>query len=218
MPVTEVAQLTLQLSTDVSSPSLLANLAKAKSVMEKASGFEFRYYHSVEEPNVIFILGAWPSVDFHMQEFIPGQPNQEVLELLKDMVTVDWMFHLDLDQSEKPLPLKRAIIAIARHFVRDGDKDGFNATFEDNKHELEAFTGGSDQVVGGWRLDKGFDPSITGDKGKDEFVLFTGWDTVEQHFDFAKTEGYQKYSQIRNHINGAESKHAMLLDAGKVKE
>lgn len=215
MPVTELARLSLHPGTEASSPTLLSNLAKAKDVMEEASGFKFRYYHCVEEPNFIFILGAWPSVDFHMQEFIPGQANQELLALLKDQVTVDFMFHLDLDQGVHPLPLSKDVIAVVRHFMKEGDKDGFTATFENNKHELESFVRSDRHVVGGWRVDKGYDPSVDGEKRTEEFVLFTAWDSVEHHFGFAKTEGFQRYSKIRNHIDGADIKHAKeLVDLG----
>lgn len=215
MPVTELARLSLQPGTEVSSPRLLSNLAKAKDVMEEASGFKFRYYHCVEEPSVVFILGAWPSVDFHMQEFIPGQANQELLALLKDQITVEAMFHLDLDQSVRSLPLSKDMIAVVRHFITEGEKDSFMATFENNKHELESFIGSEDHVVGGWRVDKGYDPSVEGEKRTEEFVLFTAWDSVEHHFEFAKTEGFQRYSKIRNHVDGADIKHAKeLVDLG----
>lgn len=214
MPVTELARLSLQSGTEASSPDLLANLARAKEVMEEASGFRFQYYHCVEETDVIYILGAWPSVDFHMQEFIPGKPNQEMLALLKDQVTVDWMFHLAIDQAMSPLPLGREYVAIGRHFIKAGDNGGFTTAFEASKHNLQSFIGGTKHVVGGYRIDKGFDPSLEGGK-PEEFVLFTGWNSVDQHLDFAKSEEFEKYSQIRNHLGGAEIKHAKALEVGE---
>ncbi|KIW73766.1 hypothetical protein PV04_01859 [Phialophora macrospora] len=213
MSVTELGRLALQPGTEASSPDLLMNLAKAKDAMMNASGSEFWYYHCVEDPKVIFILGSWPSVEFHMQEFIPGQLNQELLALLKDQIIVDWMFHLDIDQSTHSLPLSRDVITIARHFITDGDKEAFNRTFEANAFELESFVG-KEHMVGGWRIDIGYDPSAEGENRKDEFVLFTAWDRVENHGEFANTEGFQKYSQIRNHLDGAEIKHAKLLQVG----
>lgn len=179
--------------------------------MEEASGYKFHYFHCQEDPEIIFILGAWPSVDFHMQEFIPGQSNQEMLALLKDQITVEWMFHLDIDQTTIPLPVDRGFMAIVRHFIKDGDKTSFESTFRDNRSEMDSFIGGADRVVGGFRIDQGFDPSMECDKG-DEFVLFTAWDSEEQHFAFAKTEGFEKYGQIRNHISGAEISHAAVLE------
>ncbi|KIW96266.1 uncharacterized protein Z519_03334 [Cladophialophora bantiana CBS 173.52] len=212
MAVTELARLSLQSGTKASSPSLRANLARAKDVMEKASGFEFWYYHCVEEPNVIFLLGSWPSVDFHMHEFIPGSQNQELLALLKDQVTVDWMFHLDIDQNTQSLPPNQEVLAIDRCTVKDGDKERFQATFEDNRQTLKSFGWGKGQVVGGWRIDKGYDPSVEGENPQEQFVLFTSWDSMGQHLGFANTEAFQKYySQIRNHMGGRDIKHAKVM-------
>ncbi|EXJ63903.1 hypothetical protein A1O7_00238 [Cladophialophora yegresii CBS 114405] len=215
MPVSELARLTLRSGTEASSPALLMNLAKAKEAMVEASGFEFWYYHCVEDPRVIFILGSWPSVEFHMQDFIASEPNQELLTLLKDQITVDWMFHLDIAQTTHPLPLSRDMIAIARHFIKDGAKEAFKSTFEARRYELESFLG-KENMVGGWRIDAGYDPSEEDESRKEEFVLFTAWDSVEHHGEFAETEGFQKYSQTRNHIDRAEIKHAKLLQVGEL--
>jgi len=97
MLVTELARLSLQPDTESIVSRIAGEPREAKEVMQQASGFEFWYYQCVEDPNVIFILGSWPSVDFHMREFIPSQPNQELLASLKDQVTVEWMFHLNID-------------------------------------------------------------------------------------------------------------------------
>ncbi|KAI1608043.1 hypothetical protein EDD36DRAFT_423925 [Exophiala viscosa] len=211
MSVTELALLRIDPGTDVSSPTLLANLSEAKSVMERASGFKFHYYHCVEDPSLVFILGAWPSIDFHMKEFIPGEANQEILDLLKRQLVVEWMFHLDVDQAKTALSLSEKFIAIGRHFIREGEEDVFRSTFKAKKHELESFIGGAGHVVGGFRLDDGFEPATEGDR-KEEFVLFTAWNSVEHHFGFARTEGFEKYGQIRNHIEQADIKHATRLN------
>ncbi|KEF57775.1 uncharacterized protein A1O9_05695 [Exophiala aquamarina CBS 119918] len=210
MAVTELACLRLRPGQALS-PELLAKLATARSVMEKASGFKFHYYHCLESPERVFIIGAWPSIDFHMQDFIPSQANQDLLSLLKDEVAVEWMFHLSFDQTERSLPLGSAAVAIGRHFIKDDEKRYFQKAFDENKHYLEDFIGGKELVVGGYRLDKGFDPSLEAEPD-DEFVLFTGWHEVEQHGDFAKTDGFEKYALIRDHLAGADIKHAVRLE------
>ncbi|OAP58200.1 hypothetical protein AYL99_07290 [Fonsecaea erecta] len=219
MAVTELARLRLQDGTEASSASLHANLARAKNVMEEASGFEFWYYHCVEEPNVIFILGSWPSVDFHMHEFIPSPQNQELLALLKDQVTVEWMFHLDIDQRTHPLPLNHDVLSIDRYIVEDDSKEQFKTTFEDNKPSLESYVGESGRLTWGWRLDKGYDPSSKNEKPKEQFVLLIGWDSVEQHLGFANMEEFQKHSQIRNdREEGSDIKHARLMHVGEMRQ
>jgi len=210
MAVTELACLRLR-PEQALSPELLAKLATAKSVMEKTSGYNFHYYHCVESPELIFIIGAWPSIEFHMQDFIPSQANQDLLSLLKDEIVVEWMFHLDIDQAKQSLSLGRATLAIGRHFIKDGENTQFQRTFDYNKHYLQAFVGGEELVVGGFRMDKGIDPSLETDP-KGEFVLFTAWQDVAQHGEFAKTDGFKKYAQIRDHLAGADIKHAVRLD------
>ncbi|EXJ88964.1 hypothetical protein A1O3_02028 [Capronia epimyces CBS 606.96] len=218
MPVTELALLRLLPGIEVSSPALLANLSKAKDVMEGASGHKFQYYHCIEDPSLIFIIGAWASVTFHMQEFIPSRANQEILSLLKDQITVHWMFHLDIDQTATPLPLQGHALAIGRHFIDKGEKDVFQSRFEASRDELEGVIGGIGHVVGGYRMDKGFDPLLLSlpsrEEGeREEFVLFTGWDSVEHHHRAlsAETEGFEESCQIRNYLGGADIKHGSLL-------
>lgn len=211
MPVVELAQLRLKQNRKTVSPSVSKNLLKAKTVMEEASNYTFTYYHRVEDPSIIYIVGAWPSVDFHMQEFIPGAPNQELLELFKDDLSVEWMFHVELKPFVNPLPVEREIIAIGRHFVKTEKVHDFETTFTANRHELESHIGGAEYVNGGWRVDDGFDPESSGERDE-EFVLFTSWNSVEMHGDFAQTAGFAKYSRIRDHLIGAKIHHARRLD------
>lgn len=75
--------------------------------MESVSDFKFGYFQTMEEPDAIFLFCEWSSVKFHMTNFDPSQENQDLLELLKDQVTLEWMFHLDIDQTQSPLPWHR---------------------------------------------------------------------------------------------------------------
>ena len=88
MPIIELAKLHAQHGQQDISHALRAKLLRAKKVMEEASGYPFNYYQSTEDQGVFFIVGAWPSVKFHMQEFIPGAANQELLESLTNEIAV----------------------------------------------------------------------------------------------------------------------------------
>ena len=93
--------------------------------------------------------------------------------------------------------------SIGRHFVKEGKKEEFHHTFQTNGQYLQDFiTEGT--IGGGWRADK--------ENDKEEWVLLCPYTSVEQHLDFAKTDGFQKYAQIKEYIDGAEIKHAKLLD------
>ena len=56
--------------------------------------------------------------------------------------------------------------------------------------------------AGGWRIDKEGDD--------EEFVLFTGWNTVEDDFEFAESESFKEFGEIKGIIKGAEIKHVRL--------
>ena len=149
MPVTELALLRiLPPSTGNEpelSPTLLSHLRLAKDGMEKASGFKFYYLHCIEDPSLIFILGGWPSVQFHMEEWIPSQENQDSLKIMKGEVDVEWMFHLDLDPNERESVLGGKVIAVVRHFVKDGEREAFGRCFGEVKGNLEGYVGGERQ-------------------------------------------------------------------------
>jgi quinol monooxygenase YgiN len=213
MPITEIALLHLAPGVVAENVNLRTNLSHAKTVMQNFTNHTFYYLQQTEDPAYIYIIGEWESLDQHLNQFIPSVDNQAVLESLKDVLTVDWLEHIDASHANLPLPkdeaqLKAAqcgelIWSIARNFVKEGEKLVFQETFDANKHYLQDHvTEGT--IGGGWRIDK--------EDQKQEFVLFCPWKGVQQHLDFGKTEAFQKYAQIREHMDGAEIKHAKLLD------
>lgn len=205
MAVTELALLTLSPSNPISSPALLANLQKAKTILENASKAPFDFYHEIEQPDHLYIVGSWQSLTAH-DEYLKSPENQELLVALKDQVTVDWMFHVDVDPvAVQELLRATSVLAIGRHFVSTPEKDNFTKTFDEGKGELERFIGNSKMVQGGWRLDQK-------KEREEEWILFTGWESREKRLAFAEDPGFQKHSKIRNHVMGADIKHAILLE------
>ncbi len=45
------------------------------------------------------------------------------------------------------------------------------------------------------------------DEEKEEWVFFSGFESVENHMEFANTEGFGKYSEIMGLVSGFEFKH-----------
>jgi quinol monooxygenase YgiN len=212
MTITEVALLRLAPGVDADDPTLRANLAEAKRVMEKYTGNTFYYFRQIEDPSLIYIIGEWESLDQHMNHFIPSADNQAMLDLLKAQVTVEWLLHAGVSHANLPLPRSDAemaralegetVISVGRHFVKDDQKKEFQQVFEANKGYLQDFiTEG--KLGGGWRVDNG--------DGKEEWILICPYTSFEQHLDFANTDEFQKYVQIKEHIDGADIKHAKLL-------
>lgn len=194
-------------------PKLRSNLAYAKDVMQRYTNNTFYYLQQIEDPSYIYIIGEWESFDQHMNHFIPSADNQALLERLKDQLTVEWLLHADVSHAGLPLPKTEAemingregklVMSMGRHFVKDGQRKRFQNTFDANKASLQDYiTEGT--KGGGWRIDKEGD--------KEEWFLMCPWTSVEQHLDFAKTEGFQKYARIQDHLDSADVKHAKLLD------
>ena len=217
MPVTELALLHILKSSKEGepelTPTLLNHLRLAKEAMEKASGLKFYYLQCMEDPSLIFILGGWPSVKFHMEEWIPSQENQDLLRLMEGEVEVEYMFHLDLDPKEREGVIGSKVVAVVSHFVKKDEEKEFEKCFEEVKGKLEENIGGHERVTRAWRMDRGF---VKGDepakqKEGEEWVLFSGWDSLEKHHEFGKSEDSKEYSKIFAHTDGIDIKHGTVL-------
>ena len=193
---------------------LLDHLRLAKDAMEKASGFKFYYLHCIEDPSIIFITGGWPSVQFHMEEWIPSAENQKLLKLMEREVDVEWMFHLDLDPEDRKSLFGRKVVAVGRYVVKEGERDDFMKVYDEINGKLVVIVRGEDMVKAGWRIDRGY---VKGDeyrreKEDEEFVSFTGWESIEKHLNIGKREEFKKTSRIREHMKEGGSKHGVVLE------
>jgi quinol monooxygenase YgiN len=210
MTITEIALLSLPSGVTSINADLRAKLANAKKVMQDFAGRTFYYLQQCEDPSHIYIIGEWESLDQHMNDFIPSEANQALLESLKDELSVVWLLHIDTQHADLPLPKTDVtsaetfpVLSIGRHFVKNGAKEGFRESHESNRRYLQDYlTEGN--MGGGWRVDK--------EDGKDEWVLLCPFINVQQDLDFANTDDFEKYWRMRVHIDSAEIKHAKILD------
>lgn len=208
MPVTELAILPLSPSVDLSDEAFLAKLRKTKQIMENALGIpgrRFIYYQGIEDDRVLYLLGDWNSPVEHLQEFIPSAENQEQLAMLKDDFDISHikMFHIDVPARE--VPSDAELISIGRHKVQAENKGAFEDRYRECKPWLDRYISRERKSAGGWRIEKG-------DEEKEgEWVLFCGWESLDEHMDFAGTEGFEQYARIREYIKGFEVKHGKRI-------
>lgn len=223
MAVTELALFHLKSNKSLDSPEnerIKSKLLSAIKAQAAYASYPVYLFSQVEDPSYLYLLGGWDSVETHMKEWIPSAENQQLLSTLQDGVEVIWLQHIDIEPPSHAIPklnnksgwptipLAAPVIAIGRHFLGTSKKDEFQNTFNANKHYLEAFTEPR-SLGGGWRSD----PELAedGENGyKEEFVLFSGWDTVADHFKFAESDGFIDFSKIRETLDGAEIKHVIL--------
>jgi heme-degrading monooxygenase HmoA len=106
-----------------------------------------------------------------------------------------------LQPSTSTIPLNAPVIAVSRYFVEPAQKAKFDAAFRNGAPYLGAQTAPF-AYNGGWRIDKEGDG--------EEFVLFSGWNKVQDHYSFAETEGFKEFGKIKDALQGAEIKHVQL--------
>lgn len=82
-----------------------------------------------------------------------------------------------------------------------GRKAEFESIFKAGAPHLGEYTAPY-SYAGGWRIDK--------DGEDEEFVLFSGWNKVEEHIGFAESDAFQEFEKIKSFIKGAEIKHVHL--------
>jgi len=175
--------------------------------VESVASSEFYYHHCIELPSLVYILGSWPSVTAHIDDWIPTSQSQQLLQIFKKQIAVEWMFHIGIDQSETPLTgiVRSPIVEVCRYFISEPEKkQAFKGSSEPGRKVLNDQSCGRQKVIGEWRLHR------DAEEMPEEFVLFTGWHSVEEHMAFAK-DRFEKHSSIRASIEGEDIKHANLL-------
>ncbi|KAG8990490.1 hypothetical protein FRB94_013354 [Tulasnella sp. JGI-2019a] len=212
MPVLEFAILHLLSPTSTTPqplPSeLRTNLRRHHDIQSEASKHPVIHLRQLEDPKILYVIGMWDSVEAHATH-IQGKANQELVESMKEQVDLANMvyFHLDVESAAdvwKGLPLNAPAISINRHNVKPGKREEFKATFDEVKHLLEEYTQPRG-ILGGWRIEKETPE-------KDEWVLFSGFDSVDHRFGFAKTEVFERYRAIAQFCEGFALKHATQFE------
>ncbi|KAF2178139.1 hypothetical protein K469DRAFT_731897 [Zopfia rhizophila CBS 207.26] len=199
MKILEVTQLRLK-GVSATDRSLLENLSTVRKSLKTNSQF----YHCIEDPSLIYILGMWLSLDAH-KAFLDSQERAKVLGPQEDQLEFKWTLHMELDGMSS-LPLDAPVMSIARLFINDDQAciDAYNTVVANHKHTLIEATRPY-KVVGGWRCDA--------EPGKHEALLFTGWESVEAHKDFtAKAGGNAEYAGVRENYEGMEVCHARNME------
>ncbi|OCK85357.1 hypothetical protein K432DRAFT_377711 [Lepidopterella palustris CBS 459.81] len=200
MPVLEVCQLRLKDNISATDEVLLKNLSAVRSIIKTNSQF----YHCLEDPTRIYILGIWPTLEAH-QAFLASAEKEDILGIQDDQLEFQWMIHMGLD-SMASLPLDAPVMAIARLFIKDGGHADAYARLVANHRSLIVDATKPYKVVDGWRCDL--------EPGKHEALMFTGWESVEAHkaFTAKAREENEEYATVRDHYEGMEVRHARNME------
>ncbi|KAF2839204.1 hypothetical protein M501DRAFT_1051319 [Patellaria atrata CBS 101060] len=92
--------------------------------MDSLDSFQFHYFGCIENASIIYVIGEWNSLASH-HDFLKSSQMQELGDLLKGVMSMDFMFHLPLSQSD--LMLSAPAISLGRYFIKSGEyqRDSF---------------------------------------------------------------------------------------------
>jgi len=169
MPVLELAQLRLLPGKRLQDETLTSAFRKASKAMQDFSGHPFYFLHSIDNPDKVYVLGEWPSVEAHVKDFIPEDENQNIVNEIKDRVEIVRLGHFDVRLEQVPTNVDK--IKIVRWVMSPGEmKAEYEMIFKRNKKE---------EYVSGWRVDP-IDAPYLGEEtvGKEEYVCFEGLDNA----------------------------------------
>jgi hypothetical protein len=168
MAIIELAHVQLKDGITASDPDLLKNLKEVKRVIEGYSRLPTLFFEQIDDPTVIFVVGAWPSKETHERGFT-GSPQQgQILELVKDQMDIDWMHYMEIDQDDIPVhaPVLSVVKATLPKYV---NREAFVQNMEQTTWGVE---NGPHGAIGSWNIRK--------DKHEpDVRVHFSGWDSID---------------------------------------
>lgn len=215
MTVTEIAILTL-VAGDVD-PPLVDELKRSLDIQNDwhiahfphlPSTLEGRASHclqEIEDRSKIIITAKWESLEAHWK-WIRSEENAKVMAALSTHVTADpddmVLLHVDSvlfgkETLESTSLLDSPIIAVERLFISPSEQDRLEGL--EIAKDLTTKAAAPHPVRGGWRVDVESDDRL-------EYVLVSGWDSVERHQAFEVFAGsrLKEAKQVARKVN---SKH-----------
>jgi hypothetical protein len=203
MPVLELLLLRLRPGISPNDPTLVENLSTVRSLVHTNS----RFYHCIEDPTLVYILGQWPSIASH-KVFLSSPEKDAILSHQTHQLDFVWMLHLDLPEGksmEDVLPFTAPVLGIARMFFNtsDPDVDVHKKTLVDHRSNIVGATNPY-PLFDAWRIDA--------QEGQAEYVILTGWESVEAHIELTSALSVSN----REHATGymeVEVRHMRNLEA-----
>jgi heme-degrading monooxygenase HmoA len=206
MPVLELLLLRLRPGISPKDPTLVENLSTVRSLVHTNS----RFYHCIEDPTLIYVLGQWPSLATH-KAFLSSPEKDAILSHQTHQLDFVWMLHLDLPEEksmEDVLPFTAPVLGIARMFFNtsDPDVDVHKKTLVDHRSKIVDATGPY-PLFDAWRIDA--------QEGQAEYVILTGWENVEAHNELtsALRVSNREHAIARGYVEEVEVRHMRNLEA-----
>lgn len=169
MAIIELAHISLKNGITASDPALKKNLKEVKRVIEEYSRLQTLFYTQIDDPTNMFVVGAWESKDQHQHGFNGSPQQDEILDLVKDQMSIDWMHYMNVEQSRIPLNAPVLVILKTVHH-KNVHKLAFDNEFAAGTSTMGGARHGA---VWAWNIRKD-------DKEDAVRVHFAGWDSVDE--------------------------------------
>ncbi|KXH62328.1 hypothetical protein CSAL01_06176 [Colletotrichum salicis] len=106
-------------------------------------------------------------------------------------------------QDEPPSLLTAPVLSVGRFGVKSEKKEEFVKKYAEAKWVVEE-SSKPFPVRGGWRIEKAAEDL-------EEYVMYCGWETVEQHKAIAEREGFKEWAGIQEFVTGTDIWHYKRL-------
>ncbi|SPN99304.1 uncharacterized protein DNG_02340 [Cephalotrichum gorgonifer] len=209
MASTEVTVLQLKPGSTASDSLVHNQLERLRGLLEPQGDSQriFYWYQQTEDPSYIYIIrecGPSSSEEGCITTLVSRETLSEILGTHFELSRTH-TYHVDLPTGA--IPADAPLISIGHHKVPWENKELFEKKFANTRHLMDEYVTRERKGAGGWRIDRV-------DESQGVFVLFVGWESWEQHFNFVKTEVFVEYRKILQLLSGYESRHAKLIEIG----
>lgn len=191
-PLQDNSELAAALTTAMRSSDAW-HAARFPSLASAAAAQSAVWFEQVDDPSRIMATARWASAAALDAHIVAGDT-----ERLR--VDADIFGAATAPSAGGVALLDSPVLSVSRLSVRRDCRDAFTAKFDEVKGAREAFAGAG-LVKFGWRED------VEAEAKEDEFVLVSGWASVEKHLECAQSPGYFKYHEIRPLVARADVKH-----------
>ncbi|KAK1673494.1 hypothetical protein BDP55DRAFT_556394 [Colletotrichum godetiae] len=106
-------------------------------------------------------------------------------------------------QDEPPSLLTAPVLSVGRFGVKSEKKEEFVKKYAEAKWVVEE-SSKPFPVRGGWRIEKAAEEL-------EEYIMYCGWETVEQHKAIAEHEGFKEWAGIQEFVTGTDIWHYKRL-------
>ena len=215
---------------DSPTATLRAQIAHGLRVLGKMSKSTFHLLQDIEDPSYFYYVGKWRSKEAYV-EFSKSADRDEVVGSLQDCKAVmdwrslykieslrDWETSIVSHLLHKTQPLLSGkVIGIGRNNVAPEDMDKFHETLSKSRVEMERYSGYKNVIAQEIPIDvgDGWSSSESTSQQKEdvriEFVMLSGWASVEQYRDFRSSDRYMEFAQVREWTKWFDRKVAKLI-------